>query len=316
MSANNNEPTKTANDKKKMRIKKGLFAGGMVFLLGVLLFVAGMSALDWDFYKLDTTTYTAKNFTPAPEQTVTRVELDVDSFPVTVTVGDALALSYFEAGDSNVSVTCEDGVLKVKEDYTYRFMKNSWFNFGRLKRKYELTLPQGVEIVLVGSSGDVTLNGLQLGDLAVNSANLDLILRDCTFQSLTVESANADIELYNCTGGKVSAEGVNLDFEAQGCAFASLYVKGTNADVELVDVTAPAMEIRGTNADFALENIRTDALTVHGTNLDAHIIINGAKADYTIVTSGRDLPDEQTGATDKRIALSGTDNDVTLRFAA
>ena len=214
----------------------------MVFLLGVLLFVAGMSALDWDFYKLDTTTYTAKNFTPAPEQTVTRVELDVDSFPVTVTVGDALALSYFEAGDSNVSVTCEDGVLKVKEDYTYRFMKNSWFNFGRLKRKYELTLPQGVEIVLVGSSGDVTLNGLQLGDLAVNSANLDLILRDCTFQSLTVESANADIELYNCTGGKVSAEGVNLDFEAQGCAFASLYVKGTNADVELVNVTAPAME--------------------------------------------------------------------------
>ena len=94
------------------KMKKGLLVGLTVFIIGAVMFTAGMSVLDWDFYKLDTAEYTAKSYTP--EAVVSSFELDVESFPVIVKRGDAVSLDYYEASDSVVSVETVKGARASK----------------------------------------------------------------------------------------------------------------------------------------------------------------------------------------------------------
>lgn len=288
----------TTQKKKMSRTKKWLFAGGAVLIFGILFFVFGMCALDWDFYRLDKTKYTAREFAPAADAApVTRVELDIDSFPVTVTAGETLSLSYYETSDGKVEITQQDGVLTVRENFSFHLLKNSWFNFGRVKKKYALTVPAGVALTLKGSNGDITVSDLQNFSLSVDCTNVDLTFYRCNFAAFDVKSVNADIELHACSGESAQIRATNLDFEASDSTFATLGVSGTNTDADI-------------------ERCDVSFLTVHGTNLDADILLTGAKEEYTVETRGKGLPAAQTGTTDKKISLSGTNCDVKLRFAA
>lgn len=316
MKTERKEETNAQNTRRMSKTKKWLFAGSSLLVVGVIVFAIGMSALKWDFWRLDTTTYTAKEYTPVGDAPVSRVELDVDSFPVVITQGETAKLSYYEASDSEVEVTYADGVLKIKEDYSFNLLKNSWFQLGRLKHKYELTLPNGVDLTLAGKNGDFTVRDATEINLAIDVANADIEFVNCGITQLDIKATNADVELTNCTGGAVRIDATNLDLEVEGCRFDSLYAKGTNNDTEVKNTTATQMEVRGTNGDYSLKNITVDTLIVHATNLDASILIAGARAEYTISASGRGMPADQTGSSDKSVTLSGTNNDVKLRFTA
>ncbi|MDE6397866.1 MAG: DUF4097 domain-containing protein [Clostridiales bacterium] len=265
---------------------------------------------------MDTTEYTEKEYVPVADAPITRVELDVDSFPVVITQGEEAKLTYYEATDATVEITCADGVLKIKEDYSFNLLKHSWFQLGRWKHKYVLTLPNGIDLTLTGKSGDFTVRDASDINLVIDVANADIAFVNCGITQLDIKATNADVELTNCTGGAVRIDATNLDLEVADCRFDSLYAKGTNNDCEVKNSSVAQMEVRGTNGDYSLKNITVDTLSVHAVNLDASILIVGARAEYTIAASGRNMPTNQTGSTDKSVTLSGTTNDVKLRFTA
>lgn len=296
------------------RTQKWLFAAMCLFLVGAVVFVCGMSALKWNFYKMDATKYTQKEFLLSPEQSLEKVELNVDSFPVRIVAGEEIKLSYYEASDANVSVSFADGVLNVKEDYKYNPFKNGLFNLGRGKHKYVLSVPQGMPIVFGGKSLDLSMTGLQNVAVSLDGGNADLSFTDCTFSDFTVKSKNADITLRRCRGENAAIRATNLDIEVEHCDFTSMQIQSTNADVEIDYGTYGALSVSGTNGDYDIKDLAVHTLSVHATNLDASIRIAGNKEDYTIQSSGKNLPREQTGTTDKSITLSGTNNDVSLRF--
>lgn len=298
------------------KTKKWLFAGVLLLVAGALVFVIGMAVLNWDFYKLDTTEYIEKSFVAAPEDVVERVEVDVDSFPVVVESGEQIALSYYEASDSEVEVKIEEGVLKIREDHKFDLVNSGMFNFGRLKKKYRLSLPQAVALTVKGVNGDIRLKNIELQDVVVNVTNLDAAFENCIFGNVGIYSTNCDVRFIGCRGNEVDFHATNIDFTVRNSNFSSVNCSGINTDVEVTDSECPEMSFIGTNADFEIERVIVNILYVKGTNLDADIYITGVKSEYTVETSGRGLPSEQTGTTDKKISLRGTNNDVSLNWSA
>lgn len=300
------------------KTKKGILAGLTVFIIGAVVFVISLAVLDWDVFKIDSTVYTAKHYSITAEetQTVKSVELDLDSFPVTVKTGDSVALDYYEASDSVVTVALENGVLKIREKAKGMFFIMSLFKFGRINRRYALTVPNGVTLNVKGKNGDVTLEGMETDKMIVNSTNLDLSLSGCTLNTLNVSSTNADIEIVNCAVGSSDIYGTNINIEVRNSEFETLSVKGTNADVGIFDTAAVSVSAKATNADCNFRRIVTDSVFVEATNLDAYISVKGIKSEYTVDTRGwGDLPQKQTGTVPgKQIFIGGTNCDAELAF--
>lgn len=298
---------------------------------GILAFVIGMSVLGWDFYRLDTAEYSAKSY--VPDAAVTSFELNVESFPVTVKRGDSVSLDYFEASDSEVSVATENGVLKVRERRKRKMF--NMFNLGRSKHKYVLTVADGSEINISGTSISVFFDGLETPALTITSVNVDIDFKACNIGTLEIKATNLDADLYDCeideiraldgvngevnvnscSGRALSLEFTNLDAHITSAKFDTMTFDGTNTDVTADTVTAISVTVDGTNTDAELVRITADDIDLSGVNLDAELYVMGRAADYGIYSDGRGLPQSRPGATDKRITLSGVNNDVELRFA-
>ena len=317
---------------KKFKIT--LTVAAVLVVAGALAFVIGMSILGWDFARLDGAEYTAMNYAVQSENEVTRVELDVDSFPIEISRGDAVALDYYDASNSDVSVACENGVLTVREQYKFKPFETGLFGIGRGGRKYRLTLTDEVTAsVFKGNNSNVTLIGMTLDELTVESVNAVMVLTDCNIKTLsidstnltltvkncelgaiTADSVNADVNLIDCNGGNVKIDSTNLDVVVSGSSFTEALFDGTNCGAVVKDGKCDKLTVIGTNGNYRLKNIVTDALSVRATNLDASIELIGDAEEYTVKTHGRDMPPERIGTTDKLIELSGTNNDVKLVF--
>ena len=313
-------------------LKGFIIAGIALCVAGVLTFVIGMSIIGWDFFKLDTAKYEAKQFESSEQ--IVAVKLDIDSFPITVKSGDVVTLDYYEASDSKVSVEVSDGVLKIRERRS-RNPFNGMFNLGRINHRYTLTVSSEIDIDIISTSSSVRFDGLDLPSLAVSGANTDLELVDCTINEFTVSStnldlemrncaidildlksgANADIEIASCRGQSVSLSYTNLTFDIESSQYDEMNVLGVNIDVVSDELNVNSLLIDGVNVDASLIDITVDTLDLSGTNLDAHIMVNGERGDYTILSDGRGLPHSSVGATDKKITLSGVNNDVDLVFS-
>lgn len=301
------------------KMKKGLLVGLTVFIIGAVMFTAGMSVLDWDFYKLDTVKYTERTFLASEsgsETEITRAEISVSSFGLEIARGDEIKLDYYEASDSVVSVGVENGVFKLNERHKSGCFVYGMFKLGRLKYKYKLTLPDGVELSINSANGDLSLYGVNAANLKITSANCDLSLSDCGVGPLFVDATNADINVTNSACGRTEINSTNLDVFVKNSNFESFTVSGTNLDVEMYGATAADASFAATNADLRLENLKAERVNVDGTNLDAYILIDGVKSEYTVDAHGwGDLPANQTGTdAGKKITLRGTNIDADLRF--
>lgn len=294
---------------------KCVLAGIGLIIAGGLIFVITMTALNWDFYKLDSTKYEAQTFNAIPDS-VTQVEIDLDSFPLKITGGDELILNYFEASNATVTVKQEGSVLVVKEDTDFNIMTNGMFNFGRGRYAYSLTVPEGIRIRYTGTNGDITLSGVTTDSLYVKSTNGDVDIRGCNIDSAELHVTNGDISIINGTMGSVVVNSTNMDLDVNGVTADSLKAAGTNADISIENSVIYEISLDSVNADYEVERVQVNELTVKGTNLDAKLIIRGIKSEYTITTRGRGLPAAQTGTTDKFVKITGTNSDVKLQFVA
>ncbi len=318
----------------KKGIKISLAVSVFLVLLGAVIFIIGMSVLGWDFKRLDATEYTARSFAVREDTSVTRVVIDVASFPVEVVKGDAVSLEYYDATNSEVTVECADGVLTVREKYDFNPFVTGFFNIGRMDRKYKLTIADGMDAVtLDGVNANIEFDGITIGELAVRttntdisvissnigtfevrSTNLTLCVKNSELGGMTVNGTNVGAEIENVECPKMRIDATNLDFDASGAHIDELSSDATNNNTELRDSACTKLDITGTNGDYELHDVAVDTAVLHATNLDAELRIVGIASEYTVITTGRNMPPQRIGSTDKSITLSGTNNDASLVF--
>ncbi len=313
------------------RTSKILAGGAVALLIGFIVWLVGMSLIDWNFYRLDTAKYTERSY--VCESEVKSISVSLSSFPLTIKKGDSVLLDYYEADNSEVFVEEKNGVLSVVEKYKYKPFSSGLFNVGRLTHKFSLTVASGAKLEINGSNSYIYISGVTFDEFSITGANADIRFADVEFGNLNMNVDNSDIEFKNCTMGALSIIGVNTDCELNGSTIDSMSVRSANADIGMMncktselnvnatnlEITADDCEfnsvvIDSTNADCELLRAALNKLKIDSTNLDAEIEITGTASEYTVKTKGRMMPAERIGTTDKLIELSGTNNDVTLKF--
>ncbi|MDE5593936.1 MAG: DUF4097 domain-containing protein [Clostridiales bacterium] len=275
------------------RMNKFLAVGAAVLIIGVVVWVIGMSIIGWDFFRLDNTEYTARSY--ACEDEVKSISVSLSSFPLAVKRGERVSLDYYEADNSEVFVEEKDGVLSVVEKYQYRPFSSGLFNIGRGLHKFTLTVVSGAKLEIKGTNSDVSIEDIALDEFSMNSTNANIRFTRVQFGKLNVKATNCDITLSGCKASDITVKSTNLDITAKNCEFDSVEVDGTNVDCDL-------------------EMVKLDTLSLDAVNLDADVEIVGNASEYTVTATGRGMPANRTGTTDKLIKLSGTNNDVDLKF--
>ena len=267
--------------------------GAVALAIGIVVWVVGMSLIGWDFYKLDTTKYTARSY--ACETEVKSIRIRLSSFPLTVKKGDNVALDYYEAANSKVSVEEKDGVLTVVEKYKYRPFASGLFNIGRGAHKFTLTVVSGVRLEIKGNNSDISV-------------------ADAVFDEFSIDSTNADISLTRVQLGKLNIDVTNGDIDMSGCKATDMIVDATNIDITVKNCEFNSLTIDGTNAECDLERVILNKLSIDAVNLEADIAIVGSANEYTVKAKGRGMPANRTGTTDKLIELSAVNSEVKLNF--
>lgn len=286
---------------KKISAKTKCTAVGIAaVIIAIALFIGGMSLLDWQFMKLDSTVWEAKNYT-AEAQKLDVVSLDCDISKVEIVSGDSLAIDYEESEDTKYDVSYEDGKLAVRESRKFRF---KMFDFHTPTMK--ITLPHTDRLKLDSVNGNCNLSNMKFERVEIGGTNLNVTLSDITVSDgLYVTSVNGNIELkrvdaksaeVKSTNGKVIldnasiaeklyARTVNGKINTFKTTAATAELNSTNGKIDMSDTYADTLSCKTVNGTIAAYKIKSESIDLQSTNGKINVRIIGDRKDYRIECS-------------------------------
>lgn len=102
--------------------------------------------------------------------------------------------------------------------------------------RFELSVPEGVRVVVRSHSGDLTVRGVR-GPVDATTANGDIEVSDA-IDRVDLESLSGDIRAARIRG-ELDATSVNGDVELEDVEGRSVHIESTSGDLTLLDVRSP-----------------------------------------------------------------------------
>lgn len=274
-------------------MKKLSIIGGCVAALGVLVFLGGFIAADFNIGRLATQPPYTEETLVLPAQT--RV-LDIQDKDMSVQFGPSkdgdIHITYFTNKNEFYKITQGERFSMEKQtDYKWY---DRVFNISLQQTRLTVLLPADYagEIRLQTTNGKITLQNIQAGKLQLKSTNAAFQAEEVTVQ--------ADAELIT-TNAPILANG----FTAGG----KLLCKSTNGKAMLQEVQAEDVQVITTNAAAALEQVSASHIANVKTN-NGKITVDTVAAgkEIRLITTNGDIRGSITGAAKDFSMHTGTTN--------
>lgn len=300
---------------KKWAIAWGIVAA-VALIIGAVLFVIGMSNLNWQFMELDTLTYTEVN--KSAEEVGIQETVDIKAFVydgfdwnINISKGDTFSIKYYtteQTTKAEVAFNEESGTVSFHYDEDWFSGIAGFKGIKKINMAVEVVIPENIDlslhstnlgvniadmnvgkIAMNGTNSTLNLSNLTVGDISIKGTNTDLDMTDCTAANISADSTNCDVTLKRTTGNAVTVTGTNIDFDIEGGGFNSIASDGTNNDVKIEgSVISEKLVFSGTNLDivFRTENKLEDfkSISVTGTNRKLRINDEKYSEGYTSET--------------------------------
>ena len=292
---------------KKHRFTKIFVVCGLIVLAAALvLFIAGMSVINWDFSKLSTVQYSVLTFEQTDEN-IQSIDVRYQSADIAVTVSpdaEKISVKYPVRTDADgkqaaVTLKTEDSTLYIAESDD-NFQPVSWF-FG--------SIPP-VEIVLPAA---------EYSSLHLQTDTGDIRITDVTAaQGIVLQTGTGDIELSGGRAESISATADTGNIRLSDVTAAQkITLKSDVGDLTLNSATAAEIEARADTGNVSVSGIAADAITLSADTGDIRGTIAGKKADFTIsVTTDTGSSNLQSGGSGaKRLTVATDTGDIVLNFA-
>lgn len=271
--------------------------GIVLILVGGGLVIGGFATNAWKPFEMK---YEDKTYT-SDTTSISGVVLDLTSCDANIVVGDALKFDYQVSEYTDITVTEENGVLKIVET---QIIKHIPWIYSNKTAKCVLTLPVGddsTDLTLKTVNGSVNLAG-NFGDVSFTAVNGEFRFSEASAASLTVSVTNGDINLsgVNVAGEtRITAVNAEFTFERVNVAEGNLFFcKTVNGEIDFSKLSASRIEIKTTNGE------------VNGS-------VIGAQEDYTINTStlnGKSNLKNQSGKTANLLSVTTLNGDIEVVF--
>lgn len=275
--------------KKKGRIS--LFAVSCLVLGGVL-FVIGMSVLDWNFLRLDSNDWVKGTYV-SEEEVASLASLDI-------ALTDADLELVFEEERTEISVEyeqCDNAPMEIelKEEegnagltvhQRRKFVLFKMFDFHTAQVKVYLPKSVGNASISV-TNGEITVSGGNAEKFEVSAVNADIkISALVALGEISVKNTNGDIELSSVSvedsGGIMRVTAFNGSIRPDKIRAADMEIKNTNGTIYGKHVVAADMRCTNVNGSINLESAHADDMHFSNVNGAVKVMLTGKREDYTI----------------------------------
>lgn len=244
----------------KKKVKYILFASVALFLVGVIIFVVGMSQLKWDWRRLDNTPLESKQVR-FEKSKINSLHINTRSLNVRIAQGgDDFVVDYFES----------------------EFIKNDVVDVVGSQLQIDLSYSQPWSIF------DNPFSGIKVW----NSEIVITVPQDVEVNSIFATASNSNFKVSNATVGELSVSMANGNFEIENLTAKNLDVKLSNGNFEVEKMSVTQSSIDMKNGNFVAEKIdmvSTDndmpSLELDINNGNTKIAIKGKSSDFIIATN-------------------------------
>lgn len=210
-------------------VKGWLIAAAALIATGSVLFVGGMAAMDWDFLKLNTETFTTETHTVTETFTDTVIDTDVADVCVVPAEDGVCRVECSVAEGVTHEVKVRDGVLTVTVKDGRAWYQRIGILFTAPKIVVHLPQEGGVTVTVKNATGSVDMRALTIDTLDLTTATGRVTLQDI--------SCAQTAQVHFSTGA--------VEVDALRCG--SLTVKGATGSVTLRDTVAAQALVAATS---------------------------------------------------------------------
>lgn len=301
------------NEKKKSGATKAFVLTGIVLLiLGLVLCIGGMTALNWDFGKLSTLHYETRSYSCKIE--ASSVCVNVENSDIRISLSDTaeqIEISYpaiFGRDDqqkNKIEISADEntGALTLNESSDYH-----WTDY------LFVIQPKSPEVAII-------LPASFTGSLSLNTEGGDITVRGGSFYSLELNSDYGEITLYDTQTSKNTLLRTDTgDIELNGVQVAEKLTVTVNGagDIEADNVLAAQLSLYTEYGDIDIGRINSPSINLKTDYGDIEGSIIGAETDYKITASAKvgscNLDDKSDG--NKLLTAHTECGDIKIKFIA
>lgn len=293
-------------------MKKWFVIAIAAIILSGVLFVGGMSYLDWDFNKLDSEVWQVKEFEASQEQNIDSVELSLKNTNLTVVSGDVFKIDYEESKSTTYDIMIENGKLSVEENYKFKLF--SMFNFH--SATMVVTLPQTTELIVDNVNSNVSIDNVNVEAMEVDVVNGHINLKNVYSNRISLESVNGSIDLETVTSTNLIAETINGDIRSSNANSATMEVETVNGRITVKDTDTHTFRAESRNGKLnmiRLKVVNCDLSTVNG-DITASFEMPQNECKITVSTQNGDTNVDNTLSGSHSVTATSRNGDIELTF--
>ncbi len=317
--------------KKSTRIS--LIVSAALIAAGCCLSGAAIAAVDGDLSKLNSASYTEKQYDFTEDIESVRIEARCD-VRIQPSADGVCHVSVFDedSGDIFYEIKTENGVLNISRKDRRKWYERIEISFSESKdtgvtvslpeERYiklfaetaagDISVSDGLvfdEGELSTASGDIDLAADVSSTLKVETVSGDIKISGVGGEELSAKTTSGDIKLKNLTAGHVQAKAVSGDAEISGCSGKELSVKTTSGDIELKNTISEMLSLQSVSGDVGFFSCDGKDISVKTTSGDVGGNLLSGK-DFSVSTTSGDvsLPNSQPDGDCSIATVSGDVN--------
>ena len=281
---------------------------------GGLVFTVVMSALGWDFKRLNTVEYEKNSYEITEEFHGILVTADTADVRLVLANDGGCRVVCNESEQEKHAVSVVDGVLKIEALRARAWTDYIGVGLGETSVTVYLPKAEYASVSLQATTADITVDKeftFTALEIAVTTGDVECF---ASAQTLKITTSTGDISVENASVGSVDLSVTSGETELKNLTCESLFSKGNTGDIELENVVVSGkLEIVRTTGDVEFERVdggeivvKTSTGDISGTVLTQKEFIaksNTGKVRVPKTTGGRCELTTDTGDLEVSIAF-------------
>lgn len=264
-----------------------LIAAAALIVVGLVIFLGGMVALNFDFTKLNLAKYETNTYEVSAD--FEKIVIDVDTTEIEFVRSDdgQCRIVCFEKEREKHSAAVKDGTLTVETLDTRKWYDYIGFSIGSPKLTVYLPQEKYASLSISTHTGDIEIpNAFTFEDLTVSGTTADVECRASVSSEMNIKLSTGDIAVnetnvgalaLSVTTGRIEVSSVTCD--------GAMEVSTTTGGTKLCDVTCQSLTSRGDTGRVTLKNvIASDLISIERGTGD--VVFDGSDAGQLLVKTG------------------------------
>ena len=272
--------------------KIALAIGGVLILIGGLLFTAVMSALNWDFTELDSEEYETTTWEISQEFSSVSINsdtADIDLLPAED--GVCKVIAYCNV-NSSFSASVKDSVLSIDCSKSNSLTDHiTLFSLENSKLTVYLPLDTELSLKITEDTGDITISEyLSFENIDIKTSTGNIENHASASGETSIKVSTGDITLKDISTGKISLSATTgkINISNVTCS-GDVKVKVNSGDSNISVLTCKTFPTDGSTGDITLKNTIAEE-TCSITRSTGDVILKQSDAsEFTIKTSTGDI---------------------------